>query len=73
MPAEAPFHFPEPELPLIWPLAYAPLIETFTRPSRPTDPETLAPDAEILPSATVSIELALGSQLPLLVTIVTCH
>ena len=36
-------------------------------------PETLAPGAEILPSATVSMELAVGSQVPLLVTIVTCQ
>jgi hypothetical protein len=28
-------------------------------------PETLAPEAEILPSATVKVELAVGSQLPL--------
>jgi hypothetical protein len=34
-------------------------------------PETLAPDAEILPSVTVSVELAVGSQPPLLVTMVT--
>jgi hypothetical protein len=34
-------------------------------------PETFAPGAEILPSVTVSVELAVGSQLPLLVTIVT--
>jgi hypothetical protein len=36
-------------------------------------PETLAPAAEILPSATVSVELAVGSQLPLFVTMVTFH
>jgi hypothetical protein len=36
-------------------------------------PETLAPGAVILPSATVSKELAVGSQVPLLVTIVTCQ
>jgi hypothetical protein len=36
-------------------------------------PETLAPGAVILPSATVSMELAVGSQEPLLVTIVTCQ
>lgn len=36
-------------------------------------PETLAPGALILPSATVSIELALGSQEPVLVTMVTCQ
>jgi len=34
-------------------------------------PETFAPGAEILPSETVNVELALGSQLPLLVTMVT--
>jgi hypothetical protein len=34
-------------------------------------PETLAPAAEILPSLTVSVELAVGSQLPLFVTMVT--
>ena len=36
-------------------------------------PETSAPAAEILPSLTVSVELAVGSQLPLFVTIVTCQ
>lgn len=36
-------------------------------------PETLAPLAEILPSETVKVELAVGSQLPDFVTIVTCH
>src|SRR5436190_17415535 len=71
IPADAPFHFPDPLLPLNWPLAYAPLMDTRTKPSCPMLPETFAPLAEILPSATVSIELALGSQLPLLVTIVT--
>ena len=34
-------------------------------------PETAAPGAETLPSATVSVERAVGSQLPLFVTIVT--
>ncbi len=34
-------------------------------------PETFAPAAEILPSVTVSVELAVGSQLPLFVTMVT--
>jgi hypothetical protein len=34
-------------------------------------PETLAPAPEILPSATVKVELAVGSQLPLFVTMVT--
>jgi len=34
-------------------------------------PETFAPGAEILPSVTVSVELAVGSQPPLLVTMVT--
>ena len=34
-------------------------------------PETFAPEAEILPSLTVSVELAVGSQLPLFVTMVT--
>jgi hypothetical protein len=34
-------------------------------------PETLAPGPEILPSATVKVELAVGSQLPLLVMMVT--
>jgi len=34
-------------------------------------PETLAPAAEILPSDTVSVELAEGSQLPAFVTMVT--
>jgi hypothetical protein len=73
MPADAPFHFPDPALPLSWPLAYAPLIETRTRPSRPTLPDTSAPGAEIFPSATVSVELVVGSQLPVLVMTVTFH
>jgi hypothetical protein len=73
MPADAPFHFPDPALPLSWPLAYAPLIETRTKPSRPTLPEISAPGAEILPSVTVSVELVVGSQLPVLVTTVTFH
>jgi len=34
-------------------------------------PETLAPAPEILPSVTDKVELAVGSQLPLLVTMVT--
>ena len=34
-------------------------------------PETFAPADEILPSLTVTVELVLGSQLPLFVTIVT--
>jgi hypothetical protein len=34
-------------------------------------PETFAPEAEILPSVTVSVELLDGSQVPVLVTIVT--
>ena len=34
-------------------------------------PETFAPAAEILPSDTVSVELAEGSQLPAFVTMVT--
>src|SRR5271170_2843057 len=72
-PADAPFHFPDPALPLSWPFAYAPWIETRTRPSRPTLPETSAPAAEIFPSVTVSVELVCGSQLPVLVTTVTCQ
>jgi hypothetical protein len=36
-------------------------------------PETLAPAPEILPSATLKVELAVGSQLPLLVMMVTFH
>jgi hypothetical protein len=34
-------------------------------------PETSAPAAEILPSVIISVELAVGSQLPLFVTMVT--
>jgi hypothetical protein len=34
-------------------------------------PETFAPAAEILPSLTVSVEFAVGSQPPLFVTMVT--
>jgi hypothetical protein len=71
IPADAPFHLPDPVLPFSWPFAYAPLIETRTRPSRPMLLEMSAPAAEILPSVTVSVELAVGSQLPLFVTMVT--
>src|SRR5229473_3821075 len=70
-PADAPFHFPDPELPLSWPFAYAPPIETRTSPSRPMLPVTSAPAAETLPSVTVSVERLDGSQEPALVTIVT--
>src|SRR5207237_8972615 len=73
MPADAPFHFPDPALPLSWPFAYAPPIETFTRPSRPMLPDTSEPGAEILPSVIVSVERVSGSQLPLFVTTVTFH
>ena len=55
-PADAPFHFPDPTLPLSCPFAYAPWMETRTSPSRPTLPETSAPAAETLPSATVRVE-----------------
>src|ERR1700761_8930964 len=72
-PADAPFHFPHPALPLSWPFAYAPLMDTRTSPSRPMLPDMLAPDAEILPSSTVSVECVEGSQDPVLVTIVTFH
>src|SRR3982074_3560880 len=70
-PADAPFHFPDPALPLSWPFAYAPPIETRTSPSRPMLPVTSAPAAETLPSVTVSVERVDGSQEPALVTIVT--
>src|SRR6266851_9657840 len=70
-PADAPFHFPDPVLPLSCPFAYAPPIETLSSPSRPMLPETSAPAAETLPSATVSVERVEGSQEPALVTIVT--
>src|SRR6202022_272995 len=69
-PADAPFHFPDPALPLSWPLAYAPPIETRTSPSRPMLPETPAPAAETLPSVTVTVERVDGSHEPALVTIV---
>src|SRR5882757_7087434 len=72
-PADAPFHFPDPELPLSWPFAYAPLIETRTSPPLPTLPETGAPAEETLPSVTVRVELLCASQLPVLVTTVTCQ
>src|SRR6202022_3698565 len=72
-PADAPFHFPDPELPLSCPFAYAPLIETRTSPPLPTLPEIPAPGAVIFPSATVRVELVWASQLPVLVTTVTCH
>src|SRR6266851_2510103 len=67
-PADAPFHFPDPVLPLSCPFAYAPPIETLSSPSRPMLPETSAPAAETLPSATVSVERVDGSQEPALVT-----
>jgi hypothetical protein len=73
MPADAPFHFPDPALPLSCPFAYAPRIVTRTRPSLPMLPVTSAPGAEILPSVTVSVELLDGSQLPDFVTTVTCQ
>src|SRR5882724_11608261 len=69
MPADAPFHRPDPALPLSWPFAYAPPIETRTSPSRPMLPETSAPAAETLPSVTVSVEWVEGSHEPALVTI----
>src|SRR5882724_2743765 len=72
-PADAPFHFPHPALPLSWPFAYAPLMDTRTRPSRPILPETSAPGAEIFPSVTVSVERTDGSHVPALVMIVTFH
>src|SRR3984893_6295128 len=71
MPADAPFHFPDPALPLRWPFAYAPWIDTCTRPSRPMLPVMSEPAAETLPSVTVSVERVEGSQLPLFVTTVT--
>src|SRR5260370_41484451 len=70
-PADAPFHFPDPVLPLSCPLAYAPPIETLTSPSRPMLPQTSAPAAETWPSATVSAARGEGSPQPALVTIVT--
>lgn len=71
MPADALFHFPDPALPLSWPFAYAPPIETRTIPSRPILPETLAPEEETLPSVMVSVERVSGSQLPVFVTTFT--
>jgi hypothetical protein len=47
------------------------LIDTRTSPSRPIVPATSEPGAEILPSATVSVERTVGSHDPALVTIVT--
>src|SRR5882757_2612635 len=70
-PADAPFHFPDPALPLSWPLAYAPAFVTRTSPSRPMLPVTSAPAAETLPSVTVSVERVCGSHEPALVMIVT--
>jgi hypothetical protein len=58
-------------LPLSCPFAYAPLIETFTSPPLPTLPETGPP--EILPSVTFTVEVVYASQLPFLVTTVTCQ
>src|SRR5229473_3859355 len=71
IPADAPFHLPDPALPLSWPFANAPPIETRTIPSRPMLPVTSAPGAETLPSATVSVERVEGSHAPALVTMVT--
>src|SRR4030088_3668369 len=70
-PADAPFHFPDPTLPLSWPFACAPPIDTRTSPSRPTLPEMSAPAAETFPSVTVSVDRVEGSEEPALVTIVT--
>jgi hypothetical protein len=53
IPDDAPFHFPEPALPLNWPLAKAPRSEALTAPLGPTLPvRSAAP--ETLPSATVN-------------------
>jgi hypothetical protein len=71
IPADAPFHLPDPALPLSCPLANAPPIETRTIPSRPMLPVTSAPGAETLPSATVRVERVEGSHAPALVTMVT--
>src|ERR1043165_9937743 len=54
IPPEAPFHLPDPALPLSWPLAEAPLNDTRTAPPLPTVPEMGAPAAVTLPSATVT-------------------
>src|SRR4051812_7852926 len=54
IPPDAPFHLPDPALPLSWPLAEAPLIETRTSPLLATVPDIGAPAAETLPSATVT-------------------
>src|SRR3954469_6172095 len=54
MPPEAPFHLPDPAVPLRWPLADAPLNDTRTAPLLPTVPEIGAPAAVSLPSATVT-------------------
>src|SRR5882757_795018 len=62
IPADAPFHLPDPALPLSWPFANAPPIETRNIPSRPILPVT---------SATVSVERVEGSHAPALVTMVT--
>jgi hypothetical protein len=45
---------PDPALPLSWPLAKAPLIETRTKPVLATVPDIGAPAAETLPSLTVT-------------------
>jgi hypothetical protein len=45
---------PDPPLPLSWPIANAPLIDTRTRPLLATVPDMGAPAAETLPSATVT-------------------
>src|SRR3954471_15416283 len=54
IPPDAPFHLPDPALPLSWPLAKAPLNDTRTVPPLPTVPEIGAPAAVTLPSLTVT-------------------
>jgi hypothetical protein len=51
VPVDAAFHFPEPTLPLSWPLAKAPPSETLTMPLFPILPDTSAAP-ETFPSAT---------------------
>src|SRR4051794_35658941 len=43
IPPDAPFHLPDPALPLSWPFAEAPLNDTRTVPPLPTVPEIGAP------------------------------
>src|SRR5258707_14075562 len=64
IPADAPFHLPDSALPLRWPFANAPPIETRTIPSRPIPPATSAPGAGHFPAATADLRRVGGLARP---------